>query len=211
MSRNLIWAVRDLGEPHAWIYWGIIALPCCVSFCCTAKWVSYMHTYVPSLLNLPPGPQCPSLGPHRALSSAPCATQQLPTSHLFHTWWCMYILISQVFPFLHPVSTYPFSVSICALEIGSSVPFFWEKAMAPHSSTLAWKIWWMEEPGRLQSMGLRRVRHDWVTSLWLFTFMYWRRKWQPIPVFLPGESQGWGSLLGCRLWDRTELDTTEAT
>ena len=35
-----------------------------------------------------------------------------------------------------------------------------EKAMAPHSSTLAWKIPWAEEPGRLQSMGLRRVRHD---------------------------------------------------
>ena len=62
--------------------------------------------------------------------------------------------------------------------------------MAPHSSTLAWEIPWMEEPGRLQSMGLRRVRHHWVTSLSLFTFMHWRRKWQPTPVFLPGESQG---------------------
>ena len=67
-----------------------------------------------------------------------------------------------------------------------------EKAMAPHSSTLAWKIPWTEEPGRLQSMGLLRVGHDWVTSLSLFTFMHWRRKWQPTPVFLPGESQGWG-------------------
>ena len=69
-----------------------------------------------------------------------------------------------------------------------------------HSSTLAWKIPWTEEPGRLQSMGLQRVGHDWVTSLSLFTFMHWRRKWQPTPVFLPGESQGWGSLVGCRLW-----------
>ena len=86
-----------------------------------------------------------------------------------------------------------------------------EKAMAPHSSTLAWKIPWTEEPGRLQSMGSRRVRHDWVTSLALFTFMHWRRKWQPTPVFLPGESQGSGSLVGCRLWGRTESDTTEAT
>ena len=67
--------------------------------------------------------------------------------------------------------------------------------MAPHSSTLAWKIPWMEEPGRLQSMGSQRVGHDWVTSLWLFTFMHWRRKWQPTPVFLPGESQGRGSLV----------------
>ena len=68
-----------------------------------------------------------------------------------------------------------------------------EKAMAPHSSTLAWKIPWAEEPGRLQSMGLRRVGYDWATSLSLFTFMHWRRKWQPTPVFLPGEPQGWGA------------------
>ena len=39
----------------------------------------------------------------------------------------------------------------------------------------------------------------------------WRRKWQPTPVFLPGESQGRWSLVGCRLWGRTESDTTEAT
>ena len=68
-----------------------------------------------------------------------------------------------------------------------------EKAMAPLSSTLAWKIPWTEEPGRLQSMGLLGVGHDWATSLSLFTFLHWRRKWQPIPVFLPGESQGRGA------------------
>ena len=66
------------------------------------------------------------------------------------------------------------------------------RIMAPHSSTLAWKIPWTEGPGGLQSMGSLRVGHDWATSLSLFTFMHWRRKWQPTPVFLPGESQGWG-------------------
>ena len=86
-----------------------------------------------------------------------------------------------------------------------------EKAMATHSSTLAWTIPWTEEPGRLQSMGSLRVRHDWVTSLSLFTFTCSRRKWQPTPVFLPGESQGLGSLVGCHLWVRTESDTTEVT
>ena len=86
-----------------------------------------------------------------------------------------------------------------------------EKAMATHSSTLAWKIPWMEEPGGLQSMGSPRVGHDWATLLSLFTFMHWRRKWQPTPVFLPRESQGRGSLVGCRLWGCTESDTTEAT
>ena len=74
------------------------------------------------------------------------------------------------------------------------------KAMAPYSSTLAWKIPWMEEPGRLKSMGSLRVGHDWATSLSLFTFLHWRRKWQPTPVFLPGESQGrearWAALYG---------------
>ena len=44
-----------------------------------------------------------------------------------------------------------------------------------------------------------------------FPFMHWRRKWQPTPVFLPGESQGRRSLVDCRLWCRTKLDTTEAT
>ena len=86
-----------------------------------------------------------------------------------------------------------------------------EKAMAPHSSSLAWKIPWMEEPGRLQSMRSLGVRHNWATSLLLFIFTHWRRKWQPTPVFLPGESQGWGSLVGCRLRGRTESDMTEVT
>ena len=86
-----------------------------------------------------------------------------------------------------------------------------ERAMAPHSSTLAWKIPWMEEPGGLQSMGLLRVGHDRVTSLSLFTFVHWRGKWQPTPVFLPGESQGRGSLVDCCLWGHTESDMTEVT
>ena len=85
-----------------------------------------------------------------------------------------------------------------------------EKAMSPHSSTLAWKIPWAEEPGRLQSMGLLRVGHNWEISLSLFTFMHWRRKWQPTPVFLPGKSQRRRSLVGCHLWGCTESDTTEA-
>ena len=67
------------------------------------------------------------------------------------------------------------------------------------------------EPGRLQSMGSLQVGHDWATSLSLFTFTQWRRQWQPTPVFLPGESQGWQSLVGCRLWGCTESDATEAT
>ena len=62
----------------------------------------------------------------------------------------------------------------------------WNSTIFPPS--LAWKIPWTGEPGRLWSMGSLRVGHDWATSLSLFTFMHWSRKWQPTPVFLPGES-----------------------
>ena len=82
--------------------------------------------------------------------------------------------------------------------------------MAPYSSTLAWKLPWREEPGA----AVPGVTESW-TRLSSFTFAFhfyhWRRKWQPIPVFLPGESQGRGSLVGCRLWGRTESDTTKVT
>ena len=61
------------------------------------------------------------------------------------------------------------------------------------------------------SMGSLRVGHNWATSLSLFTFMHWRRKWQPTPVFLPGESQGQQSLVDCHLWGCTESDTTKVT
>ena len=83
--------------------------------------------------------------------------------------------------------------------------------MATYSSILAWKIPWTEEPGRLQSMGSLGVGDDCVTSLSFFTFMRWRRKWQATPVFLPGESQRQGSLVGCRLGGHTESDMTKVT
>ena len=83
-----------------------------------------------------------------------------------------------------------------------------ENETAPHSSTLAWKMPWMEEPGGWAAVrGVAKSQ----TRLSDFTFMRWRRKWQPTPVFLPGESQGQGSLVGCCLWGRTESDMTEAT
>ena len=94
--------------------------------------------------------------------------------------------------------------------IYSTVVHIVEKAMAPHSSTLAWKIPWTEEPGRLQSKGsLSRTRLS--DFAFIFHFHALEKGIQPTPVFLPGESQGWGSLVGCRLWGRTESDMTEAT
>ena len=119
-----------------------------------------------------------------------------------------------------------------------------EKGMAIHSSILAWRIPWTEEPGGLQSLGSLRVRHNWATNTlscrkWnkLFSLYFelprwlrwwriclqcarpgfdpwvgkipWRRKWQPTPVFLPGESQGQRSLVGYSPRGLKELDTTE--
>ena len=103
--------------------------------------------------------------------------------------------------------------------------------MAPHSSTLVWKIPWMEEPGRLQSIGLLGVRHDLVTQpppcfpyiikkLTVYQIIYLssfictspsngRRQWHPTLVLSPGKSHGWRSLVGCSPWGREESDTTE--
>ena len=96
-------------------------------------------------------------------------------------------------------------------ENGTILKYIWRRQWQPTPVLLAWKTPWMEEPGRLQSMGSWRVWRDWATSLSLFTLAHLRRKWQPTPVFLPGESQGRRSLVGFHLWDRTESDTTEAT
>ena len=127
---------------------------------------------------------------------------------LWHTsmgWKGQHILRTQKLPIWGPSRHHPIGffwlVLICTLYIKLflssctiklnlySLQYFGlQKAMATHSSMLAWRIPWTEEPGRLQSMGSLGVGHDWVTSLSLFTFMHWRRKWQPTSVFLPGES-----------------------
>ena len=152
---------------------------------------------------LPAGGLCPG---HRTVSGGTLGGREPPGLglSLCRSWtWHP----TQPFSFLWHISYFD-PISKCLSCSPKASP---EKAMAPHSSMLAWKIPWVEEPGRLQSMGSRRVGHDWATSLSLFTFLHWRRKWQPTPVFLPGEFQGQESLVGCRLWDRTESDTTEVT
>ena len=81
--------------------------------------------------------------------------------------------------------------------------------MAPHSSTLAWKIPWMEEPGRLQSMGSLGVGHDWATSLSLFHFHVLEKEMATHSSVLAWRIPRMGSLVGCHLWGYTESDTTE--
>ena len=126
---------------------------------------------------------------------------------LLHCEWVLYCILTIWWPVSEAQDASCFPAHWISLRCTAGP----EKAVAPHSSTLAWKIPWTEEPGRLQSIRSRRVGHDWATSLSLFTFMHWRSKWQPTPVFLPGESQGRGSVVGCCLWGRTGSDTTEAT
>ena len=106
-----------------------------------------------------------------------------------------HISIELVMPSNHLIHCRPLLLLPSIFQAPRSFLVSWLLAscMATHSSTLAWKMPWTEEPGRLQSMGSQRVWHDRATSLSLFTFMHWRRKWQPTPVFLPGESRGWGA------------------
>ena len=104
--------------------------------------------------------------------------------------WLDFLAFQRTLKNLLPHHSSKASILWCSAFFRSYFHTHVEKAMAPHSSTLAWKIPWMEEPGRLQSMGSWRVGHHWATSLSLFTFLHWRRKWQPTSVFLPGESQG---------------------
>ena len=138
----------------------------------------------------------------------------IPTLHSSHLWWkrsLFWVLVLEGLVDLHRtiqiqlLQHWGIELDYCdiewfSLETNRDHSVVFEIAMAPHSSTLAWKLPWTEEPGGLQSMGLLRVGHDWATSLSLFTFMHWRRKWQPTPVFLPGESQGrgawWASVYG---------------
>ena len=113
---------------------------------------------------------------------------------------------------LHKISRY------CEIFILFNLPSLYnislEKEMTTHSSTLAWKIPWTEEPGGLQSMRSQRVGHDWATSLHSLRLLHTlslEKEMEPTPVFLSGESHGWRSLVGHVPWGHRELDTTEVT
>ena len=83
--------------------------------------------------------------------------------------------------------------------------------LALHSSTLAWKIPWTEEPGRLQSMGWAKSLTQLRDFTFTFHFHVLETEMATHSSFLLGESQGQRSLVGCRLWGRTESDMTEVT
>ena len=153
----------------------------------------------------PQGSPCPKPGRLGCRSWEEWAVLPL-TSWVSWRGTCIFLFATSIFwPIFAPV------IPSIVLLRGRSCLLEEEGQRRPSRIANPWKIPWMEEPCRLQSMGSQRVGHDWVTSLSLFTFMPWRKKWQPTPVFLPGESQGRGSLVGCHPRGHTESDTTEAT
>ena len=136
-----------------------------------------------------------SLGPHGLQHTRPPCPSSTPgvySNSCPLSWWCHPTISSSVVPFSSCLQFFPASESFLIITDRADK---YDGLNGIPLQYLAWKIPWMEEPGGLQSMGSLRVGHDWTTSLSLFTFMHWRRKWQPTPVFLPGESQGRGSLV----------------
>ena len=106
---------------------------------------------------------------------------------------------------------YPFSRGSSGPRNWTRVSCIVEKAIAPHSSALAWKIPWVEEPGRLQVHGIVKSQTQLSDFTFTFHFDAIEKEMATHSSVLLGESQGRGSLVGCRLWGCTESDTTEAT
>ena len=129
-----------------------------------------------------------------------------------------FAMASYFFPFIL------FQLSSLVAQMVKRLPTMWEtqvwslgwedtleKEMATHSGTFAWRIPWMEERCRLQSMGSQRVGHDWATLLSLFTFQVLEKEMATHSSVLAWRIPGMGEPGGCRLWGRTESDMTEAT
>ena len=161
-----------------------------------------------------PSPTCPSSARRLAGGCASLSllslVKQAPSQGEMMQGHCILPLLPLSSLFLPLCPHFHFPFLIIWLEVWPHPTQFPEKAMAAHPSTLAWKIPWTEELGRLRSMGsLSQARLSDFT--FPFHFHALEKEMATIPVFLPGEPQGRGSLVGCSLWGRTESDTTEAT
>ena len=160
-----------------------------------------------------------SLQPHglqHARLPCPSPTARVFSNSCASNWWCHPTISSSVVPFSSCSQSFPASGSFPMSQLFASGG----QSTGASASVSVWiqiqhKL---QNQHQLQHIGLghpkphgRRslvgfspwVGHDWATLLSLFTFMHWRRKQQPTPMFFPGESQGGGSLVGCHLWGRS--------
>ena len=123
-------------------------------------------------------------------------------------------------PLSSPLLLPPIPPSIRVFSKESTLLMRWPKywsfsfSISPsseHPGLISFSMDWLDllsVQGTLKSL---LQHHSSKASILLCSGFFWRRKWQPTPVFLPGESQGWGNLVGCHLWGCTQSDTTEAT
>ena len=127
---------------------------------------------------------------------------------LLHCRWILYQLSYQGSPYMH---TYTVYIYVFGMYIGYSGYIYTHPSIGFQENENNTKADVLDEAAQF-SVWLHKfdVFYQYYSlEFVLFTFMHWRRKWQPTPVFLPGESQGRGSLVGCCLWGHTESDTTE--
>ena len=141
-----------------------ITLPPIVQVSCFSPHPFQYLLFVDVLIRAPCSQSYPSRSSQSTKLSSLCYIVAFHQKSVLHMvlYVCHCYSINLFHPLLHPLCPQVLSlcVSITVLQIGSSIPFFLEKAMAPYSSTLTWKIPWMEEPVRLQSMGSIRGGHD---------------------------------------------------
>ena len=154
------------------------------------KWISFMYTYFPSLLSLLSTPHPTPLGHQRALNSASCAIQQLPTSYLYYTWYCMLVLYWII---------YIVVVMCCMLN---SQEFRYNRININAFNISIWASLVAQTIKNLPAKQETQV-DPWVWKI------PWRREWQPTPIFLPGEFHGQRSLEGYSPWGHRKSDMTE--
>ena len=132
----------------------------------------------------------------------------------------VYLVYLFIYLSIHPpIYAVYLSINLCVLSLRKKPIFKFMPPFSLHLSLIFYRKW-----NTVAEIPLWVSAHRvlWNSCISIFSLslsllccmvcgMHWRRKWQPTPVFLPGESQGRGSLVGCHLWGRTELYTTEAT